>query len=82
LLVHLQLGNYDPGAESVVVPVTMVFIRWIIGGIGPTEKPLGIDISQIDAAMAHTIAEIVVPISAVKGNSGLVNKESCPGNSR
>jgi hypothetical protein len=33
------LLDYDPRAESMAGFITMVFIWWIIGGIGPAEEP-------------------------------------------
>ena len=64
-----------------IMPIAMVFIGGIVSWINPSEEPFSIIVFHVDAAMAHAVSKIIVPICAVKRNSSIKYEKSSPGNS-
>ena len=72
-------GDDDLCTVASAVP-SIAVLYWQIESRGhPAEKPLGVLVAHIDAAVAHGDAEVVVPECAMKGDSGLEDEEHGPG---
>ncbi len=73
---------HDPCTVANVEPIAVIFIRRVVGRIYPSENPFCVAVSHIDTTMAHRVSKVIMPVGAMKCDTGIIDEECCPGHTR